>query len=163
MARQSPGNWLSHALREAPWRKQTQATSVVALAIVVVLVIGALYLAQATATATAGRDLQTLEQQRAVLVQENAQIEAEIAQLRSVTRLTNRALELGYRPARNDEIEYLPVEGLPPFEPADIESGPPEVLVYDESFSGWLGQQWNTIVTEFRNFIQQGDAGQITP
>ena len=64
---------------------------------------------------TTGRDLQRLELRRQELEQQNSQIEAEIAALRSVPRLTDRALGMGLRPATANEIEYLPVEGLPPF------------------------------------------------
>jgi cell division protein FtsL len=152
------GNWLSHALRQAPWRTQTQATSIVALSVVVVLVIGSLYLAQATSTATTGRDLQALELHRQELEQQNSQIEAEIAALRSVPRLTERALSLGFRPANADEIEYLPVEGLPPVSaPMPEPDEPEEVLVYDETLSGWLRTQWSRLFTEFGDFIQADD------
>ena len=150
-------NWLSHALRQAPWRTQTQATSIVALSVVVVLVIGSLYLAQATSTATTGRDLQALELHRQELEQQNSQIEAEIAALRSVPRLTERALTLGFRPANADEIEYLPVEGLPPVSAPMPEPVETEVLVYDETLSGWLRTQWNKLFTEFGDFIQADD------
>ena len=130
-----------------------------ALSVIVVLVIGALYLAQATATATAGRDLQALELRRQELEQQNAQIEAKIAALRSVPRLTQRALELGFRPATADEIEYLPVEGLPPAAAPQPEPVEPELLLYDETLSGWLRAQWVKLIAEFRSFIQaDGDA-----
>jgi cell division protein FtsL len=150
-------NWLSHALQEAPWRRQTQATSVVALSVIVVLVIGALYLAQATSTATTGRDLQALEIRRQELEQQNAQIEVEIAALRSVSRLTERALELGFRPANADEIEYLPVEGLPRVSASQPETIQPELPVYDETLSGWLRTQWSKMVVEFSNFVQANE------
>jgi hypothetical protein len=150
-------NWLSHGLRKAPWRTQTQATSIVALSVIVVLVIGTLYLAQATSTATTGRDLQALELHRQELEQKNAQIEAEIAALRSVPRLTQRGLELGFRPARSEEIEYLPVEGLPPISAPQPEPVELEVPVYDETLSGWLRTQWIKLVSEFGSFVQADD------
>lgn len=154
MATRRPDDWLSHGLPKAPWRTQTQATSIVALTVVVALVIGALYLAQATSTATTGRDLQTLELRRQELEQQNAQLEAEIAAHRSVPRLTQRALELGFRPAAAEEIEYMPVEGLPPV--AAPQTAPVEEVIplYDETFSGWLRGQWTRLVTEFGDFIQ---------
>jgi hypothetical protein len=154
MATEQRGNWLSHALRQAPWRTQTQATSVVALSVIVVLVIGALYLAQATSTATTGRDLQALELRRQELEQQNAQIEVEIAALRSVPRLTERALELGFQPATAGEIEYLPVEGLPPIAAPQPEPVEPQLPAYNETLSGWLRTQWAKLATEFSSFIQ---------
>jgi hypothetical protein len=157
MATKRRDNWLSHGLRQAPWRTQTQATSIVALSVIVVLVIGALYLAQATSTATAGRDLQTLEIRRQELEQQNAQIEAEIAALRSVPRLTEHALEMGFRPATAAEIEYLPVEGLPPVAAPLSEPVEPELPAYDETLGGWLRTQWNRFAAEFGSFIQADD------
>jgi len=50
--------WIQQAFRQAPWRTQTQATSLVLAVVVIVAVIGALYLAQASRTATIGRSLQ---------------------------------------------------------------------------------------------------------
>ena len=147
------GNWLSHALRQAPWRRQAQATSAVALSVIVVLVIGTLYLAQATTTATTGRDLQALEAHRKELEQQNAQLEAEIAALRSVPNLTQRALGLGFRPARADEVEYLPVEGLPPFAALPPEPTEAEVPVYDETLGGLLSERMSKFIVEFNNFF----------
>lgn len=154
MASEQRENKLIHGLRKAPWRTQTQATSIVALSVVVVMVIGSLYLAQATATATAGRDLQSLELRRQELEQQNAQIEAEIAAVKSVPDLTERALEMGFRPATNEEIEYLPVEGLPRVVAPTPEPTTPEVLVYDESLSGWLRIQISRLAAEFGDFLQ---------
>jgi cell division protein FtsL len=144
--------WLSHALKQAPWRTQTQTTSVVMTTVVVVLVIGALYLAQATRTATAGRTLQKLELEKQMLEQQNAQLRAEIAALQSVPRLIASAQGMGYRPARPDEIEYLPVPGLAPATaptPAPAE----DVPVYDETLRGWLDEQVDVFRKEWGIFL----------
>jgi cell division protein FtsB len=144
--------WLSHALKQAPWRTQTQTTSVVVTTVVVVLVIGALYLAQATRTATAGRALQQLELDKRTLEQQNAQLRAEIAALQSVPRLVARAQAMGYRPARPDEIVYLPVPGLAPVvapTPAPAE----EVPVYDETLRGWLAEQADVLRRQWGGFL----------
>ena len=80
MTEQQPnGNWFRQAIRQAPWRTQTQASSLVLAVVVMVAVIGALYLAQASRTAAAGRRLQELEVQRESLEQQNEQLRAEIA------------------------------------------------------------------------------------
>src|SRR5574341_2584309 len=98
MSIHSPKNsWLDQALRQAPWRTQAQATSLLMALVIVVAVIGALYLAQASRTAAAGRRLQELEAQRQILEQENAQLRAEVASLRSVPRLIAQAEAVGYR------------------------------------------------------------------
>ena len=145
MARRQNDQWFKQALRQAPWRTQTQATSLVLAVVIMVLVIGALYLAQASRTAAAGRRLQELEAQRKALEQQNAQLRAEIAALRSVPRLTEQAEALGYRLADNDNVEYVELFDLPPRRSAAAEPEPePEeeiVTPYDESLGGWLTQQ----------------------
>src|SRR5574341_2093306 len=106
--------WLNQALRQAPWRTQAQATSLMMALLVVVAVIGALYLAQASRTAAAGRRLQELEAQRQILEQENAQLRAEVAALRSVPRLISQAEAVGYRAATVQDLEYLSMPGAAP-------------------------------------------------
>lgn len=140
--------WLQHALRQAPWRTETQATSLVLAVVVVVALIGALYLAQASRTAAAGRRVQSLEAERQVLEQTNAQLRAEIAALRSVPRLIAEAEKLGYQVASVDQVDYmtLDIPAPPPRNPAqrtgipalDAAFVPEPMPVYDETLPGWL-------------------------
>jgi hypothetical protein len=153
--------WLEHQLRQAPWRTQTQGTSLVMAAVVMVAVIGALYLAQSSRTAAAGRRVQELEAQRQLLVQRNAQLGAEIAALRSVPRLIREAETMGYHAARSDEVEYLVVRGVAqpeedlvaqarePEEPAQAAEPVPE---YDETLEGWLSARFAEFSVQFATF-----------
>ncbi len=148
--------WLSHALRQAPWRTQTQATSLVLAVVLAVAVIGALYLAQASRTAAAGRRLQAMEQQRQALEQENEQLRAEIAALRSVPRLTGQAESLGYHPAGPNEVEYMLVKNVPPLAaptPAPVLTTSEIVPTYNETLEGWLAEQLSTFRTEAADFF----------
>lgn len=157
-------DWLSHALRQAPWRTQTQSTSLVLSVVVLVGLIGTLYLAQASRTAAAGRRVQELEDQRQVLEQQNAQLRAEIAALRSVPRLIAEAEALGYRVASVDEVEYITLEGVappPPANPADdinlpgiapIETGEP-IPDYGESLGSWLAVRTGIFQASFSDFM----------
>jgi type II secretory pathway pseudopilin PulG len=136
--------WIQQALRQAPWRTQTQATSLVLAVVVLVAVIGALYLAQASRTAATGRRLQALEARRQVIEQQNAQLRAEIASLRSVPRLTAEAERLGYHTASLGQVEYLNVPDVPPLpEPPPPPPIRPEEVVprYNETLEGWLSEQ----------------------
>jgi cell division protein FtsB len=158
MQRDPDDSWITHALREAPWRTQTQATSLVVTVVVIVLVIGALYLAQATRTATAGRRLQELEYERQVLEQQNAQLRAEVAALRSVPRLIAEAEKLGYRMADSGDVEYLAVEGLEPLAevtptPAPV-SAMRDVPAYEETLESWLRVQFTVFRQQMAEFIQ---------
>ncbi len=144
--------------RQAPWRTQTQTTSLVLAVVVIVVVIGALYLAQASRTATAGRRLQALEAQRRTLEQQNAQLRAEIAALRSVPRLIAEAEQLGYHAARMDEVEYLFIPGAPP---QPLPTPTPALVVeqavppYRETLSGWLAAQWAIFRVQFADFWER--------
>jgi cell division protein FtsL len=152
-------SWITHALRRAPWRAQTQTTSLVVTVVVTVLVIGALYLAQATRTATAGRRLQELEYERRVLEQQNAQLRAEIAALRSVPRLISEAEKLGYRMADSSDVEYLVVEGLEPV--VQVVATPPEpvspaedIPAYEETLESWLRDRFTIFQEQMSDFIE---------
>lgn len=144
--------------RQAPWRIQTQATSLVLAVVVLVALIGALYLAQASATATTGRRLQAMEAQRQVLEQQNAQLRAEIAALRSVPRLIGEAERLGYRAATVAELEYLPVEDVPPLpEPTPTPPLTAEQVVprYSETLEGWLSGHLASVRQDVALFWQR--------
>ncbi len=145
MSINSPKNsWLNQALRQAPWRTQAQATSLLMALVVVVLVIGALYLAQASRTAAAGRRLQDLDSQRQVLEQQNAQLRAEVAALRSVPRLIAQAEAAGYHVATADEVEYLPMPGPAPAlsaTPTPFPTASDVVPAYNETLADWLARR----------------------
>lgn len=139
-------NWFEHTFKRRPWRTQRQAIALVTLSFFVAIIIGALYLAQAANVSTTGRQLEDLILQRNQLEQSNEQIRGEIARLQSVPRLRDRARELGFVDASVGTIEYLPVLGYNPHRderPAIVIQQPHDVPVYDETFLGWLQQQWD--------------------
>lgn len=145
--------WVQHALRGRTWRMQRQAVALGALGVVLAIIISALYLAQAASVATLGRQLENLIIVRNQLEQTNEGLRAEIAQLRSVPRLLARAQELGFVIARRENIEYLVVLGYNPDRPppqAPVEEKPRPT--YDESFTGWLKQQFDAFSGQFQSF-----------
>ncbi len=134
---------------------QRQAVALGALGLVIAIIIGALYLAQSASVATLGRQLEALIARRNQLEQTNEQIRSEIAQLRSVPRLLARAQEMGFTTAGRESIEYLVVDGYNPNRtPARVVTEAPqkELPVYDETFTGWLQQQWDWLTGQFRSF-----------
>jgi hypothetical protein len=150
MAEEKP---LQQAVRPAPWRTQTQTAAIIALVLIVAIIIGALYLAQATVTATTGRELEDLSGTRDYLQRANEDLIAEIANRRSITNLQGRAQELGYVPITADDVEYLVVNGYTP----NRATPTPEVTaeptyVYDETFNGWVQQQWDNLVKQFETW-----------
>jgi hypothetical protein len=104
---------LARAFKEAPWRTQTQAVAVVSISLLIIAIIGGFYLTVASRAATAGRDLQRLEARKTELIQANDELRAELSVLRSVDRLAQRALALGFTPAQPEQIHYLRVDNYP--------------------------------------------------
>jgi hypothetical protein len=147
--------WLEHALRGRTWQMQRQAVALGALGVIIAIIIGALYLAQSASVSTLGRQLETLIVQRNQLEQTNEQLRSEIAELRSVPRLLARAQEMGFTNAKRENIEYLVVDGYNPNrQPAARPTEEPEQALpaYDETFTGWLQQQWDSFISQFRSF-----------
>jgi len=147
-----PPNWIDRAIRQAPWRTQTQASSLVLAVVLIVVVIGAVYLGQASRTAAAGRRLQELKAERELLEQQNAQLRAEIAALRSVPRLLHEAELRGYRFASPDRVYYLPVPQPPlaaPASPIPSSIDIRQTEAYTETLEGWLAGQFAGLRARF--------------
>jgi hypothetical protein len=160
-------NWFNQALRQAPWRTQTQATSLVMATVIMVAVIGALYLAQVSRTAAIGRHLQDLEAERQILEQQNAQLRAENAALQSVPRLIAEAERQGFHTAAAEDIEYLRIENMAqpvvvvtPISPPSVDEMVP---AYDETLGSWLGQQIAAWIEQIGQFFGTTPASDKTP
>jgi hypothetical protein len=104
---------LLRAFRQAPWRTQTQAVAAWSMILIIIAVLGGLYLSVAARAGTAGRDLQRWEAQKAELIRSNDELRAKLAELRSVTRMAERARQLGFVPAQPGEVEYVAVNNYP--------------------------------------------------
>lgn len=141
----NPYTQLTRVFKQAPWRAQTQVIAAAAVFVVILAAIGGLYLAAATRAATAGRDVQRLKVQKADLLLEIDQLQVEVAAARSVSRLETRALELGFTPAKNDQVEYLVVEGYPASPPTPTPPAAP-VPDYDETLTSWLASRFESVV-----------------
>ena len=130
---------LLRAFRQAPWRTQTQAVAAWSVTLLIIAVIGGLYLAVASRAGTAGRDLQRYEAEKAELTQANDELRAKLAELRSITRLANRARELGFAPAQPDQVEYVPVKNYPVTVQAPP-AAPPAPAAATASVGDWLAR-----------------------
>jgi hypothetical protein len=84
-----------------------------ALILLVVALLGVIYLNQSSRIALVGRRVQSLQYDLSVLQRENADLEREIAQSQSITRLQKEAERMGFVMAQPDNIEYLVVPDLP--------------------------------------------------
>jgi hypothetical protein len=134
---------LLRAFKQAPWRSQTQAVAMLSITLLTAAVVGGFYLAVAARAATAGRDLQVLEARKTALLLDNDELEAQLANLRSINRLAARAVALGFQPATGDQLEYMRVDSYPqnihlkPPPRAAIAPEPPTAL---QVMADWLKQ-----------------------
>lgn len=151
-------NWLQHTFRRGAWRPQRQAVALTTLGIFVAIIIGALYLSQSASTSTLGRQLEALIIERSNLEQQNERLRAEIASLQGVPRLLTRAQELGFVPADGDDIQYIVVNGYNPNRGdtvAPLIASTPTVPEYEESFLGWVREQWDAFTRQLENLRQE--------
>ncbi|HRE49496.1 MAG TPA: hypothetical protein PLD47_17355 [Aggregatilineales bacterium] len=147
----------TQVLPQTTARPPAQAAAVIGLAVVVAIIIGALYLAQATVTATTGSNLIQLQRTRDFLQRANSDSEAQIALKSSISTLRGRALELGFRPAEPADLVYLIVEGYTPNRATPTPMiTPTPARLYDETFAGWLEQQWASLVMQFEAWMGRG-------
>ena len=138
---------ITRAFKQAPWRVQTQVIATLAALAVVIVALGGMYLAEASRAATAGRDVQSLQGQKAALNFSIYRLEADLAQAKSLTRLEQRARELGYVPAQPGQMEFLVVNGYPGSQPAAVapanENAVPD---YDETLGTALAHWLSAII-----------------
>ncbi len=140
-----------------PWRSPTQAIAIIGLIMVVAIFIGALYLAQATVTATTGSNLLELQRTREFLQRAIGDMQAQIAQQRNINTLRGRAQQLGFAPAAAQDLEYIVVEGYSPIRATPTPFlTPAPTLVYDETFEGWVRQQWDALLRQFEQWMNSG-------
>ena len=136
---------ISRAFKQAPWRTQVQVIASLAAGAIVIAALGGLYLTEASRAATAGRDVQTLQIQKADLQFVIDRQTALIAQAKSVSRLQKRSVELGYVPAETEQIDFVLVGGYyGPQPPGPAETAPPaapELHDYDQTLGAWLANQ----------------------
>ncbi len=99
------------AYRQAPWRVQLQWIGMFLLLLVVAMLIAGVYLYVSGQAAESGARIKRLELEREALAIRIADLRTQLALLNSSQVMVERAKDLGFRPARQEDITYLPVEG----------------------------------------------------
>lgn len=147
--------WLRHAFYRRALGPRRQAASLAILGMFVAIFIGALYLSQSSSTSTLGRQLSDLIGQRDELQQTNEQLRAEIAGYRTVERLLRRAQELGFVAANSQDVLYIVIDGYNPNREVSVvplEAETAALPDYEETFDGWVRQQWDALVQQIEQF-----------
>lgn len=150
--------WFQHTLSRKRFHTRNQAAMLAILGIAILMVLGSISLSQVASFAITNRTIEDLIIQRDELKYTNQQLIAEIARFRTVPRLTLRAQDIGFRPATNEEIDYVVIEGYSPTrrnsfaEAANAGAIQDPAPVYAETFSGWLQRQLATLREQIEAF-----------
>lgn len=151
-------NWVRHTLNRTKWQPRQQAAWLIVLGVLMTLIFGGISLSQIANYTSTNRSIEDLIEQRDRLERENERLRAEISGFQIVPRLLERAEALGYRPATTDDIDHLLVPGYNPNRAEtpitflQTDDQPTSTAQYDVTFSGWLQQQWDQLVNQFRTF-----------
>jgi cell division protein FtsL len=141
------------AYKEAPWRTQRKWLVLFLLGTVAVGMITGLYLDVTSRAALAGREVQVLEADIADAQRDNSDLETQLAVLLSTSNLLARAEELGFVPAKPEEVNFMPVTGYFPPEPRVMSStngsinSPALDPRFSQSLFGWLDEQMQKAAT----------------
>ena len=105
-------HWVTHGIKRGHFEVSRRMVVAVCALIAVLTLVAALYLMLVSQTAARGRHIEQLQAELAHLQRENAQLEVQIAGEGSVSRLIQRAYDLGFVPA--EQVDYLrPAAGEP--------------------------------------------------
>jgi cell division protein FtsL len=133
-----------HKVRQAPWRVQRQWLGLFLLALVCAAMVAGLYLNITSRAALAGREIQLLENEIADNQRVNSDLETQLAELTSTEVMAERALAMGFRPVRPEDVTYVIVPGYQPPAPVDLSSSAdrpaPSILLpeYTQSLFDWF-------------------------
>ena len=150
--------WIQHTFSRKRFRTRNQATALAILGVAILLILGSLYLSQVASFAITNRQIEDLIRQRDELKRQNEALIGEIASYRTVPRLFARAEALGFRPASNDDIDYILIDGYNPnrdrlaLAASEIAAAEAPAPVYDETFGSWLEQQLALLRDQFQSF-----------
>ncbi len=113
------------------------------LVITTVILVGAVYMGQTRQAAITGQRVHDKQDRLERLMQENAQLEADIAALMAPSRIEARAKALGLHLAGPDQIKYVTIKNYP-VEPARPVASQPPVVAAEPSidFFSW----WNNLL-----------------
>ena len=141
-------NHLVHAYKIAPWRAQRQWIGSALLMVVALAMVATLYLDVTSQAAIAGREIQDLTAAITISQQVSGDLQTQLASLTSASVMERRALELGFRPMKSGEAEYLVVPGYFALEPDILSSAPTLQLSaltvppeYNESLLDWVDKK----------------------
>lgn len=97
--------WVTHGVKRGSSELKRPVVVGLAASMILLALVGLFYLLLVSHTAAQGRQIEDLQREFFRLQRENAQLEVEIARVSAISRLQQRAEELGFVPA--EQIEYI--------------------------------------------------------
>ncbi len=140
-------NHYIHAYKVAPWRIQRQWIGSALLAVVALAMVATLYLIVTSHAAIAGREIQDLTYSITISQQVSGDLQTQLASLTSASAMERRALELGFRSVKPDEVEYLVVPGYAEPEPFFLSTQHLQLSAltiapeYNQSLLDWMDEK----------------------
>lgn len=107
---------------------EAQAVGGWAMIILLVAVLGVIYLTQSSQMAIIGRHVQELQYEVGVIQRENAEIEREIANFQSLSRLQKEAEKMGFVAGTGYDVDYIAIENYPALIADDIPDENPQYV-----------------------------------
>ena len=143
-------NWLSHGFKRAPSFFEAQAALSWGVIVALLALLGVVYLSEASQMISSGYHLQEMAGRLRELQKENTYLEAQIAAGQRVEQLNRQAIELGFSPARPEDIEYLPVPNYPPTPGQPMAAAAPDL----REPVGELARWWSGLVGGFTGWTR---------
>jgi cell division protein FtsL len=136
----------TQAYSQTPWRKQVRTIVSFLMFLVMVALVAGVYLGVSARTVAVGHDIQGMMRDIERMRRSNADLETTLAFLTSTSVMEARASEMGFRPARAEELSYFLVPGYQSRKEAVIAPHPglqvvepaPYIPAFTESLIDWL-------------------------
>lgn len=100
-----------NVIRHIPWRLGSKTALGFVLLLTLFSLVGWLYLTQASSVTATSYQIDDLRMELDHIKNQNAALILEIAELEALSRVENRALELGFQPA--NEVRYIHISDYP--------------------------------------------------
>jgi hypothetical protein len=98
-------SWVTHGMKRGRFEMGPRMARYLFVLVVVLTLVAGLYVTLVSRTAARGRHIQQLQAELFRLRRENEQMEVDLASEGSVSRLWERAIELGFMP--QESVEFL--------------------------------------------------------
>ncbi|MDX9863561.1 MAG: hypothetical protein RBT34_02025 [Anaerolineaceae bacterium] len=136
----------SQAHQQAPWRIQLQRIGIFLLAVVVISLVASVYLYFSAQIADVGVEIWRIEETREAAYYDIENLQTELAKETAVSKMQERAKEMGFVRYSPQEVEYMVIKGYYGKQPAIIgDTTPAEITpdaiikpVYTQSLWEWL-------------------------